>query len=122
MNLLRSLILIAATAAVAACNSGSTLPETDPDLAGTLTEFLPGPAILGAPTRVLVEPPAAPEDRAIVQVEKGTEVYLVGRGGRLIPAGVEDLAAGDHLQVWTTGVELRSLPAQVFAERVHIIR
>lgn len=122
MHLLRSLILIAATAAAAACTTGSTLPETDPDLAGTLTEILAGPAIRGAPARVLVEPPAAPERRAIVQVERGTKVYIVGRGGQLIPAGVGDLATGDQLQVWTTGIELRSYPAQVFAERVHIIR
>lgn len=121
MHLLRSLILIVATAAAAACTSGSTLPDTDADLAGTLTEFLPGPAVLGAPTRVMVEPPAAPERRAIVQMETGTDVYIVERG-QLIPAGVGDLAAGDQLQVWTTGIELRSYPAQVFAVRVHIIR
>jgi hypothetical protein len=124
MRLLRSLILVVAAAAAAACGSGPSLPETDADLAGTLAEFLPGPAVLGAATRVLVEQELpAPRDRTIVLVESGTRVYLVERrGGRLIPASRDDLSAGDQLQVWTTGVELRSYPAQVSATRIHIFR
>lgn len=124
MRLIRSLVLVAAAAAVAACSSGPSLPETDADLAGTLAEFLPGPAVLGAATRVLVEQPLPePQDRTIVLVESGTRIYLVQRrGGQLTPASRDDLAAGDQLQVWTTGVELRSYPAQVTATRIHILR
>ncbi|HEX6368904.1 MAG TPA: hypothetical protein VF006_08225 [Longimicrobium sp.] len=122
MRLLRSLLLLLAVAAAAACGSGSTLPDSDPDFAGQLTDFVPGPASLGAARRVLVqrqEPDA--EDRRIVHVETGTRVYVMSRG-QLISAGAADLAVGDLLQVWTTGVELRSDPAQVFATRIHIIR
>lgn len=121
MTLLRSLVLAVATLAVTAC-SESVLPETDPDLSGTLSEFLVGPSMLGAPRPVLVEredPGAA--DRTIVHVRAEARVYLATRG-QLVPSSVEDLAVGDRLQVWTTGVELRSYPGQVFATRVHIIR
>ena len=124
MSLLRSLVLIVAAAAAAGCGSGPSLPETDADLSGTLADFLPGPAVLGASTRVLVERELpAPQDQTIVLVESGTRVFLVERrGGRLIPASASDLAKGDQLQVWTTGVELRSYPAQVSATRIHIFR
>jgi hypothetical protein len=123
MRLLRSLVLVAATAAAAACSSGPSLPEGDADLAGTLAEFLPGPSMLGAATRVLVEQELpVPRDRTIVLVESGTRVYLVGRSGQPIPASRDDLSAGDQLQVWTTGVELRSYPGQVTATRIHIFR
>ena len=124
MRLLRSLVLVAATAAVAACSSSPSLPETDADLDGTLAEFLPTQSSLGAPARVLVaQDLPEPQDRTIVDVGSGARVYLVeGRGGRLIPASRDDLAVGDRLQVWTTGIELRSYPGQVTATRIHIFR
>lgn len=124
MRLLRSFVLVAAAAAAAACSPGPLLPESDADLAGTLTEILPGPDVLGAPTRVMVDRDLpVPQDRTIVEVGSEARVYLVeGRGGRLIPASRHDLTPGDRLQVWTTGVELRSYPAQVFATRIHIYR
>ena len=122
MTLLRSLFLAVATAAVASCNS-TTLPGSDAEIDGTLTEFRAGPAYLGAPVSVLVEENLPePEDRTIVHVPNGARVYLIGRSGQLLPADREDLAVGDRLQVWTTGVELRSYPGQVTATRVHIIR
>lgn len=122
MRLLRSLLLVVTAAALAACGSGSILPESDPDLAGRLTEVVARQASLDAATRVLVqrEEPGT-EEQKIVQVDAATDVYVMTRG-QLIRARREDLQVGDLLQVWTTGVELRSLPAQVFATRVHIIR
>jgi hypothetical protein len=120
MRLLRSLVLVVAAAAAAACSSAPSLPETDADLAGTLTEF----RLDQAQIQVLVERDLPePQDRTIVRVGSDARVYLVeGRGGRLIPASRDDLAVGDRLQVWTTGVELRSYPAQVTATRIHIFR
>lgn len=124
MRLLRSLVLVVTAAAAAGCSSGPSLPESDADLAGTLAEFLPNQASLGASTRVLVaQDLPEPQDRTIVDVGSGTRMYLVEeRGGRLVPASRDDLAVGDRLQVWTTGVELRSYPAQVSATRIHIFR
>jgi hypothetical protein len=123
MTLLRSLVVVTATAALAACgSSGPSLPESDAELAGTLTDFVLGPAYLGAPTSVLVQGDVpVPDTERIVHVETSTRVYELTRG-RLVPANREDLQVGDRLQVWTTGVEMRSFPAQVTATRVHIIR
>jgi hypothetical protein len=123
MTLLRSLVVAVLAFAVTACGgSGPLLPETDADFAGTLTDFVVSDLSLNAGTRVLVEGDT-PDERRIVSVQGDTRIYIVGgRGGQLVRAGVEDLAVGDRLQVWTTGIELRSYPAQVFAVRVHVIR
>lgn len=117
MTLLRSLLVAVVALAVASC-SESVLPESDADLTGTLSEF----RVTSVETSVLVEredPGAA--DRTIVHVGSDARIYLASRG-RLVRASVADLAVGDRLQVWTTGVELRSYPGQVFATRVHIHR
>ncbi|HEX2209728.1 MAG TPA: hypothetical protein VHG93_18755 [Longimicrobium sp.] len=119
MNLIRSLLLAFFAAAAVACTPGPSLPDSDADLTGTLTEILPTPGEPGA--RVLVEPPASPDLRAIVRVDGGTRIYVMERGV-LRAASIDDLATGDVLQVWTTGVELRSYPRQVFATRVHVFR
>lgn len=123
MTLLRSLLVVLVAFAVTACGgSGPSLPETDADFAGTLTDFVVSDMSLNAATRVLVEGDT-PEEKRIVSVGGNARIYIVeGRGGRLISADVDDLEVGDRLQVWTTGVELRSYPAQVFAVRVHIHR
>jgi hypothetical protein len=124
MTLIRSIFLAAAAVIIAACSSGPSLPDTDADLSGTISDFVPGPSYLGAPRPVLVErddPGGA--DRSIVHVQSDARIYLVqGRGGRLQPVSSADLVIGDRLQVWTTGVELRSDPGQVFATRVHVYR
>lgn len=125
MTLLRSLVVVVLAAAATACGgSGPALPETEADYGGTLTEFVVGPAYLGAPRRVLVQRDGStnPPDHKIVEVGSSTRLYLVGRSGQLSRASADDLAVGDRLLVWTTGVELRSLPGQVSATRVHISR
>jgi hypothetical protein len=119
MTLLRSIVLAVATVAVAACGSGSTLPASDADLSGTVSDVRESQ---NASTSVVVDEDAGVVDRSIVHVRSESRVYLVGRGGRLTAADAEILAVGDRLQVWTTGVELRSYPRQVFATRVHIFR
>jgi hypothetical protein len=124
MTRLRSILLAAAAAVVTACGGDTTLPATDAEYVGVLSEFLPGMPSLGAPVPVLVKGKGgtAPADEAIVHVGAETEVWIVGRGGSLRRARPEDMAVNDGLQVWTTGAELRSDPVQVFAERIHIVR
>lgn len=123
MTLLRSLFLVVATTAVAACGSDPSLPGTDPDIDGELSEFLGGVPSLDAPTNVLVEADLPkPWDRTIVNVGKEAAVYLVGARGQLVPTDRGVFAVGDRLRVWTTGVEARSYPHQVTAMRVYIIR
>jgi hypothetical protein len=122
MALLRSLLLILVVAAVPACVADPALPAGDAEYVGTLTEFLHDPA--SASVRVLVERPGAPApgDRAIVYVGAETDVRILEGDGAARKGTAADLAANDELRVWTTGVELRSYPVQVFALRIHIIR
>jgi hypothetical protein len=78
---------------------------------------------LGAPMRVLVQenPPRA-WDRTIVDVGKEVPVYLVGRGGQLVPSDPSVLEVGDRLRAWATSAEPRSNPVELEATRVYIIR
>ncbi|HEY0015231.1 MAG TPA: hypothetical protein VGC13_02890 [Longimicrobium sp.] len=124
MTRLRSILLAFTAAVVTACSGDTILPPTDAEYVGTLAEFLPGMASLGAPVPVLLKGKGgtSPADEAIVHIGAETDVWIVGRGGRLHPAEREDLAVNDVLQVWTTGAEMRSYPVQVFAERIHIVR
>ncbi|WP_420128716.1 hypothetical protein [Longimicrobium sp.] len=125
MTLLRSLLVAVLAFAVSACGGSSpSLPETDADYGGTLTEFLLGPASLDAPARVLVQRDGStsPPDRKIVEIGSSTRLYLADRNGQPRRASTDDLQVGDRLLVWTTGVELRSDSGQVFATDVHIIR
>lgn len=124
MNLLRSLLLVLSAASLAAaCARAPALSET-PDFGGTLAEFRQVPRSPGYPVRVVVERPGSPvpADRAIVHVGPRTEVRVVDAAGATRPASLDELAAGDELLVWTTGIELRSYPVQVYALRIDILR
>jgi hypothetical protein len=140
MNLLRSLVVVAATAALSACaentalsacGSGinrsecgqdTALPE-QPDFSGSLAEFRQAPVAPGYTVRLLVERDAPPPaDLATVHVGQKTEIRIVQPGGQVRAGTVSDLAVHDELRVWTTGTELRSYPVQVFATRIDIIR
>jgi hypothetical protein len=124
MTTLRSLFLILATIATAACSGGPALPDGDADVAGTLSERLPSLACLGCPVRVLVERPAllGVANPVIVEIYPESRLYIVEHGGTARPASAAELAVGDALQVWTTGVERRTYPGEVDAVRIHIIR
>jgi hypothetical protein len=104
----------AANAAVEAVSA------TAPDATGVIRDVLDSPAAPGSRARLLVEHPGAaqPADYSIVHLTAETVVLLSGAGGRLRAGGVEDLRPGTTLRVWTTGVELRSYPRQVFAIRI----
>ena len=120
----RALFLILATAAAGACASDPVSPLGDADYEGALTEFLQAPVSPDHPVRVLLEVPgaSAPTDKAIIHVGSRTRVHVVESAGRVRAGGTGDLAPNDRLRVWTTGIELRSYPVQVFAERIEIIR
>lgn len=121
MTLLRSFFVVLAFASATACGTGPALPDEDADVVGTLTDFLPEPPVVGGPRQVLVTVPN-PSHRKIVHVNGGTRLYVVEPDGDLRRAQAGDLAIGDELEVWTTGIELRSDPGQVFATRIHILR
>jgi hypothetical protein len=55
---------------------------------------------------------------AIVYLPSEARVYRRGLGGIHLPVGLDVLTPGIHVEVWTTGVELRSLPPQYTARQI----
>ncbi|HEY0038758.1 MAG TPA: hypothetical protein VGB66_18825 [Longimicrobium sp.] len=102
--------MLLAVVLAAGCGQ-STVPETDPYIRGTVAQT-DGPS--GA---VLVQAtdPAARVDAAWVRVDGRTRVER--KSGEL---RAEVLTIGEMVSVWTTGVEMRSLPVQVVAARIVI--
>jgi hypothetical protein len=94
-----------------------------PTASGIVREIVPDPAAPGTRLRLLVEHPgqAEPADRSIVHAGPGTAIF-VREGGRLRGGGPGDLRVGAEHVIWTTGVELRSYPRQVFATRIEVLR
>lgn len=121
---LPGLILLALIITViAACaGKGPPLPE-DADFSGVIAEFPPFPESPDFPARLLVNrPDPGSADRTIVHVGPRTDIRIVQSGGAARPATAEELRTGDEVRVWTTGVELRSYPGQVFAVRIEVLR
>jgi hypothetical protein len=104
--MVRRLVLMLMAVVLAAGCGQSTAPERDAYIRGVVTRT-DGPS--GA---VLVEAsdPAARVESAWVRVDERTRVERKDGGLR-----AEALAIGDIVSVWTTGVEMRSLPVQVVA-------
>jgi hypothetical protein len=102
--------MLLAVVLAAGCGE-STAPETDAYIRGTVTQT-DGPS--GA---VLVQAtdPAARVESAWVRVNDQTRVER--KSGEL---RAEVLTMGAMVSVWTTGVEMRSLPVQVVAARIVI--
>jgi hypothetical protein len=104
--------MLVAVVLATGCNQ-MTAPETATDayIRGTVTST-DGPS--GA---MLVQSadPAARVDAAWVRVDGRTKVER--KDGA---AGTQGLAIGQVVSVWTTGVEMRSLPVQVTAARIVI--
>lgn len=122
MMRMRSLRLVLAAAVLAACAGQPAMPDSDAEVTGTVAELL-GPSAADYALRMVVaENAPEPRDRSIVHLRRSTPVYVVEAGGRIRRGEVDDLAPGDRVQVWTTGVELRSYPVQVFAVRIHLLR
>lgn len=109
--MVRRLVLMLLAVVLAAGCGQSTAPETDAYIRGVVTRT-DGPS--GA---VLVQAtdPAARVESAWVRVDERTRVE---RKNGVLRA--EGLALGEIVSVWTTGVEMRSLPVQVLAARIVI--
>lgn len=122
MRMMRWFVPMLVMLGLAACAGEPAMPASDAEVTGTITDFRQS----GTPDHPLqmvvtgTEP--EPRDRAVVYLRRGTEVSIAEEGGRVRRGSVDDLRQGDRVQVWTTGVELRSYPVQVFAVRVHVLR
>ncbi len=109
--MVRRLVLMLMAVVLAAGCGQSTAPETDAYIRGIVTSTDgPSGAVL-----VKATDPAARVGSAWVRVDDRTRVE---RKSGVLRAEV--LAIGEMVSVWTTGVELRSLPVQVFATRIVI--
>lgn len=109
VQMVRRLVLMLVAVVLATSCGQSTAPQTDAYIRGTVTKT-DGPS--GA---VLVQAtdPAARIDAAWVRMDERTRVERKGDALR-----AEVLTIGEIVSVWTTGVEMRSLPVQVVAARI----
>ncbi|WP_331025988.1 hypothetical protein [Longimicrobium sp.] len=101
-------LMLMAVVLAAGCGQ-STAPETDAYIRGTVTQT-DGPS--GA-MLVKAADPAARVESAWVRVNDRTRVER-----KSLVLRAERLALGEIVSVWTTGVEMRSLPVQVVAARI----
>lgn len=100
-----------APAAVAA------VPTEAPDLRGEIEDVNPRSGE-GLSFRVGPDPDGGRTAPYVVHVSDSTRILRREAGGEAREAAASDLRPGAVVDVWTTGVELRSYPAQVFATTV----
>jgi len=111
VQMVRRFVLMLLAVVLAAGCGQSTEPETDAYIRGTVTRT-DGPS---GSVLVQATDPAARVGSAWVRVDDRTRLE---RKSLMLRA--EGLALGEIVSVWTTGVELRSLPVQVVAARIVI--
>jgi hypothetical protein len=115
-GLLASFLASALVITVLAC--GDDLGE-GPDLAGRVAVIDPGGETMVV-TPVEFYTWESPLDTVVVR--PGSAVIRVqGPGGGWTIGSVEDIVVGANLRVWTSGVELRSDPAQYPARRIEVL-
>jgi hypothetical protein len=99
--------------AVLACGSPVEPLLPPPDFSAVVNELRVGSSTT-APA-LYVE---RTDGTAVVYLPDGTRIYQQRAGGALSTVGTDALMPGAQVDVWTTGVELRSLPPQYFARQV----
>ena len=93
------------------------------DLAGEVVSIRPQAANTSA--RALIRGAYLTNPQDIVSefdVHVGGRIYVEDARKRLLPASQSEIREGDRVRVWTTGVELRSLPPQVFSQIIIVER
>ena len=107
-----------------ACQHGMNEPLADrPDFTGVVTII----QVDGLALRLLLdrlgfpEGQEAPYEQVVVRAETGMVVLIQRANGSWAGGRADDIAVGDSVRVWHTGVELRSLPPQVFARRIEVV-
>jgi hypothetical protein len=111
MNSHSARFLLVAAAALLACDAVVEPLQGPPDFAGVVQELRSGAA-----GQALVV--ALPDGDAVVHLSGDTRFYRRASTGALRPMDVQSLTPGTRVEVWTTGVELRSLPPQYFGRQV----
>ena len=113
MKLNRTPCLPILAAAFFACAGPVEPLPPPPDFSGVVNELRAATATSDA---ALVLTRA--DGNAVVHLPVGTRLYQQQTGGALSRIALEALTPGAHVDVWTTGIELRSLPPQYSARQV----
>jgi hypothetical protein len=94
----------------AECDSPMAPEARAPDFAGIVLAVN-----AGSSTHLLVQRESG---EAVVWIVDETRFYNKAPGGRVQSTDLQAIAIGDSAEVWTTGVELRSLPPQYYATQL----
>ena len=113
MKSVRVCLLPALATAALACGTLVEPLPAPPDFSGVVNELRTGSSSTGP--ALVVE---RPDGTAVVYLPETARIYLRGGGGTLSAVGADALSPGTQVDVWTTGVELRSLPPQYVARQV----
>ncbi len=115
-GLLASLLMSGLVMTVMAC--GDDLGE-GPDFAGRVAAINPGgETVIVTPVEFFTWESDA--DSVLVR-PGGAVIRVQGPGGGWTTGSVADVVVGTNLRVWTSGVELRSDPAQYPARRIEVL-
>jgi hypothetical protein len=92
---------------LAACGAATSPENRPPDFSGVVVGVQPpsGPSELVSIAR-------APGDTAVVRIGSETKLLLAASVGRLESVRPEFLTRSRSVDVWTSGIEYRSLPPQ----------
>lgn len=97
--------------------AAASVPAEAADLHGVIEEVEPR-AGYRVSFRVGADPERGRTAPYVVHLSDSTRILLRGTDGAVREAAIGALRTGAVVDVWTTGVELRSYPAQVFATAV----
>ena len=117
MRKLFSLLGLAALGFAGSC----TEPQGLPDLTGTVVSVQPATTSTNAEVLIRGAYTADPRDMLrefVVHIDG--QVYLDRDGAGRLPASAAVIKEGDFLRIWSTGVELQSLPPQLISRIVVI--
>jgi hypothetical protein len=106
---IRNLVIAVASCIYVACGEPSAPEDRPPDFSGIMLELRDQ---VSPQYEVDVRIERTVGDTALVHVSETTRVYETLPDGGLQSAAAGSLAIGDFVDVWTTGVEYRSLPPQ----------
>lgn len=96
-----------------ACGSAVEPLAPPPSFSGVLSEVRAGAG--GPPPALII---ARTQGTAVVHLRDHVQLYRREPSRRLTDLELEDLTPGTTVDVWTTGIELRSLPPQYFGRQV----
>jgi hypothetical protein len=112
--------MLASVMLLAACGAGTSLPDADPSIQGSITSVSPGK---DGQVTIRVEAAGTPlyaYDKASVNVTMDSRVLRESVDGSIEQATQSDLALGQLVDVWFDGPVAESYPVQAYGATVLI--